>query len=79
MQCVFSGVPDAKTIKEHFGKPSSKRVYLYLKSDTQGKLTVITLQHNAFSHCDFLLLQKDQFELDFWHLSIYIIKYSPKN
>lgn len=35
MQRVFSGIPDAKTIKEYFAKPSSRRVYLYLKSDTQ--------------------------------------------
>lgn len=57
MQRVFSGIPDAKTIKEYFAKPSSRRVYLYLKSDTQGKLIsflIITLQHiNAFSHRDF--------------------------
>ncbi|XP_044180997.1 uncharacterized protein LOC122962152 [Acropora millepora] len=31
--CV-SGIPDAKSIKESFKKPSSRRVYLYLKPDT---------------------------------------------
>ena len=36
MERVFSGIPDAKSIKETFNKPSSKRVYLYLKTDTPG-------------------------------------------
>lgn len=34
MERVFSGIPDAKSIKETFNKPSSRRVYLYLKPDT---------------------------------------------
>ena len=33
--CV-SGIPDAKSIKETFNKPSLRRVYLYLKLDTPG-------------------------------------------
>lgn len=36
MKRVFSGIPDAKSIKETFNKPSSKWVYLYLKTDTPG-------------------------------------------
>ena len=36
MERVFSGIPDAKSIKETFNKPSSRRVYLYLKPDTPG-------------------------------------------
>ena len=36
MERVFSGIPDAKSIKDTFNKPSSWRVYLYLKPDTPG-------------------------------------------
>ncbi|XP_015775917.1 PREDICTED: uncharacterized protein LOC107354032 [Acropora digitifera] len=49
MERVFSGIPDAKSIKETFNKPSSKRVYLYLKTDTPASPQHLTCVTNAAS------------------------------
>ncbi|XP_044182510.1 uncharacterized protein LOC114952477 isoform X2 [Acropora millepora] len=49
MERVFSGIPDAKSIKETFKKPSSKRVYLYLKTDTPASPQHLTCVTNAAS------------------------------
>ncbi|XP_074610031.1 uncharacterized protein LOC141864195 [Acropora palmata] len=47
MERVFSGIPDAKSIKETFNKPSSRRVYLYLKPDTPALSQPSTSASNA--------------------------------
>ncbi|XP_015753106.1 PREDICTED: uncharacterized protein LOC107332861 [Acropora digitifera] len=49
MERVFSGIPDAKSIKDTFNKPSSLRVYLYLKPDTSALTPPSTSASNADS------------------------------
>ena len=51
MERVFSGIPDAKSIKETFNKPASRRVYLYLKPDTPGISSDMINSVNAIFFC----------------------------